>query len=98
VVDALISVEGTIVRSELPRRHTLTRIDTTGSFDRVAQTHKKRGFFFSSALKERGIAGIIPGATKVWKYNTYGMTDMQAEYLAAVFREIAVENGLSVTG
>lgn len=98
VVDALMSVEGTIVRSEYPRKHTLTRVDTTGSFDRVAQSHKKRGFFFSSALKEKGIAGIIPGATKVWKFNTYGMTDSQAEYLAAAFRDIARANGLQVTG
>lgn len=98
VVDALLSVEGTIVRSEYPRKHTLTRVDTTGSFDRVAQIHKKRGFFFASALKERGIAGIIPGATKVWKFNTYGMTESQAEYLAAAFREIARENGLTITG
>jgi Sep-tRNA:Cys-tRNA synthetase len=98
VVDALMSVEGTIVRSEYPRKHTLTRVDTIGSFDRVAKTHKKRGFFFSSALKERGIAGLIPGATKVWKFNTYGMTDSQAEYLAAAFRDIASENGLPLTG
>jgi len=97
VVDALRSIEGTIIQSEYPRKHTLTRVDTTGSFDRVAQTHKKRGFFFSSALKERGIAGIIPGATKVWKFNTYGMTSSQAEYLAAAFRDIARENGLIVT-
>ncbi|MCE5298951.1 MAG: O-phospho-L-seryl-tRNA:Cys-tRNA synthase [Methanoregulaceae archaeon] len=96
VVDALLSVEGTIVRSEHPRKHTLTRVDTSGSFDRVAQTHKKRGFFFTSALKEKGIAGIIPGATKVWKFNTYGMTDSQAEYLASAFRDIARKNGLTV--
>jgi Sep-tRNA:Cys-tRNA synthetase len=98
VTDALGSVEGTIIRSECPRQHTLTRVDTTGSFDRVAQTHKKRGFFFASALKEKGIAGLIPGATKVWKFNTYGMTDAQAAYLAAAFRDIALENGLPVTG
>jgi len=98
VVDALSSVKGTIIRSECPRQHTLTRVDTTGSFDRVAQTHKKRGFFFASALKERGIAGVIAGATKIWKFNTYGMTDAQAEYLASAFRDIARENGLPVTG
>ena len=98
VTEALRSIEGTVIRSEYPRKHTLTRVDTTGSFDKVAKTHKKRGFYFSSALKERGIAGIIPGATKVWKYNTYGMTDAQAAYLAAAFQEIARENGLAVTG
>jgi len=96
VVEALRSIEGTAIRSECPRRHTLTRVDTTGSFDQVARTHKKRGFFLSSSLKARGIAGTIPGATKVWKFNTYGMTPDQAEYVARAFREIAIENGLVV--
>lgn len=94
VVDALRSIEGTKILSEYPRRHTLTRVDTTGSFDLVAATHKKRGFFFSSALRERGISGTIPGATKVWKFNTYGMTRKQAEYVAGAFLGIAEENGI----
>ena len=96
VVEALRSIEGTVIKSEYPRKHTLTRVDTINSFDRVAKTHKKRGYFFSSALKERGVAGIIPGATRVWKYNTYGMTRTQAEYLATTFQEIAEENDLPV--
>lgn len=94
VTDALAGIEGTRILSEYPRNHTLTRVDTTASFDKVAERHKKRGYFLFSALKERGIAGIIPGATKVWKYNTYGMTDQQAAYVAAVFSSIAEENGL----
>jgi len=97
VVEALRSIEGTVVRSEYPRKHTLTRVDTINSFDHIAKTHKKRGYYFSSALKEKGIAGIIPGATKVWKFNTYGMTRSQAEYVASSFIEIAEENGLPVT-
>lgn len=96
-VDALASIEGTVVRSEMPRHHTLTRVDTTASFDRVAETHKKRGFFLSSGLKKKGIVGVIPGATKVWKFNTYGLSRAQVEYLAAAYREIAEENGLSVS-
>lgn len=96
VVDALRSIEGTEVRSELPRRHTLTRVDTTGSFDKVAETHKKRGFFLSSALKKKGIMGVIPGATKVWKFNTYGLTRAQAEHVAQTYTEIAEEHGLSI--
>jgi len=97
VVETLRSIDGTVIKSEYPRKHTLTRVDTINSFDRVAKTHKKRGYFFSSALKERGIAGIIPGATKVWKFNTYGMNRIQAEYLAATFKEIAEENDLVVS-
>lgn len=96
VVDALKSIQGTEIRSEYPRKHTLTRVDTTKSFDQVAKTHKKRGYFLSSALKARGIAGTIPGATQVWKFNTYGMTKAQAEHVASSFKEIAVENGISV--
>lgn len=94
VVEALKSIQGTDLRSEYPRKHTLTRVDTTKSFDEVAKTHKKRGYFLSSALKARGIAGTIPGATKVWKFNTYGMTKAQAEHVATSFREIAEENGI----
>lgn len=97
VVDALRSIEGTKILSEYPRKHTLTRVDTTESFDVVAQSHKKRGFFLSSALGKRGISGVIPGATKVWKFNTYGMTKKQAEYVAESYLEIAEENGLRVS-
>jgi Sep-tRNA:Cys-tRNA synthetase len=62
----------------------------------VAQAHKKRGFFLSGALGEKGVAGIIPGATRVWKFNTYGMTKAQAQYLAQVFVTIAQDNGLAI--
>ena len=97
VIQALRSIDGTIVLSEYPRKHTLTRIDTTASFDTVAKAHKKRGFFLSAALAEKGVVGIIPGATRVWKFNTYGMTTVQAEYLAQVFVGIAVEHGLKIS-
>ncbi|MCQ8893037.1 MAG: O-phospho-L-seryl-tRNA:Cys-tRNA synthase [Methanolinea sp.] len=97
VVDALRRIEGTVIQSQYPRAHTLTRVDTTRSFDLVAEKHKKKGFFFSSSLKAKGIVGIIPGATKVWKFNTYGLTDAQAGYVAEAFLEIARENGLSVS-
>jgi len=96
VTGALRSIDGTSVLSEYPRKHTLTRVDTTASFDTVAQAHKKRGFFLSAALAEKGVVGIIPGATRVWKFNTYGMTTLQAEYLAQAFVGIAGENGLKI--
>ena len=96
VMDALLSIEGTKCLSEYPRKHTMTRVDTTTSFDRVAETHKKRGYYLQSALEERGITGVIPGATKVWKFNSYGTTPKQAEHLARSFVEIARENGLAV--
>lgn len=97
VVKALVSIEGTRLLSEYPRKHTLTRMDTTASFDRIAQNHRKRGYFLTSALREKGIVGLIPGATKVWKFNTYGLTERQVRYLADAFVEIAEKNGLSVS-
>jgi Sep-tRNA:Cys-tRNA synthetase len=97
VIEALRSIEGTTILSEEPRRHTLTRVDTRDSFDRVARTHKKRGYFFTSALAEKGIGGVIPGATRVWKFNTYGLTRQQCEYLASAFTDLARENGIPVT-
>ena len=96
IVDALKSIEGTKILSEYPRKHTLTRVDTTQSFDVVAQTHKKRGYFLSSALSKKGITGIIPGATKIWKFNTYGMTRKQAEYVRDTYLGIAEENGMTI--
>jgi len=96
VIDALRSIAGTTILSEYPRRHTLTRVDTRDSIDKVARTHKKRGYFFTSALAGKGIGGLIPGATKVWKFNTYGLTRRQCEYLASAFRDIALENGIPV--
>ncbi|MFY9799749.1 MAG: O-phospho-L-seryl-tRNA:Cys-tRNA synthase [Methanoregula sp.] len=98
VLEALLSVSGTKIQSQYPRKHPLTRVDTIASFDKVAETHKKRGFYFSGALEEKGIFGIIPGATKVWKFNTYGSTKKQAMYLADAFVAIASENGIPITG
>ena len=98
ILEALLSVNGTKVLSQYPRKHTLTRIDTIASYDKVAESHKKRGFYFSGALEEKGITGVIPGATKVWKFNTYGMTKKQACYLADALIDIARENGLPVNG
>ena len=96
VVEALLSISGTKILSEYPRHHTLTRVDTMGSFDTIAETHKKRGFYLSSALEERGITGVIPGATKIWKFNTYGTTKKQAMHLADAFVAIAKENGIPI--
>ena len=96
VTDALLSIEGTKVLSDYPRQHTLTRVDTRGSFDKVAEHHKKRGYFLSSDMKKRGITGVIPGSTKVWKFNTFGLTAKQIRHVGESFVEVARENGLNI--
>lgn len=97
VVEQFSRVSGSEVLSELPRKHTLTYVDTTKSFDTVAKTHKRRGYFFSDALKERGILGQFAGATRRWKLNVYGLTWEQIKYLSEAFVEIAQQHGLEVT-
>ncbi len=92
----LLQVTGSRVLSEYPRKHTLTKVDTTGSFDTVARTHKRRGFYLSDELSSRGIVGEFAGATRTWKLNTYGLTWDQIGYLGHAFTEIAEKHGLEV--
>jgi Sep-tRNA:Cys-tRNA synthetase len=89
-------VSGSRILSETPRKHTLTKVDTTGSFDTVAKTHKRRGFFFSDELKERGIVGEFAGATRTWKLNTYGLTWAQVKHTADSILEIAGKYKLNI--
>ncbi len=80
----------------MPRKHTLTKVDTTGSFDKIARTHKRRGFFFSDELKKRRIVGEFAGATRAWKLNTYGLTWNQIKYLTQALQDIAKKYGINV--
>jgi len=96
-IDTLLSIEGSKVLSEYPRKHTLTKVDTTGSFDTVAKTHKRRGFYFSDELSGRGIVGEFAGATRTWKLNTYGLSLKQIHFLADAFIEIADKYELPIT-
>ncbi len=64
---------------------------------RVKETHKKTGSYLSPMLNDMGIFGSMPGATRIWLFNTYGMTAKQAWYLADAFIAVARENGLAVT-
>lgn len=96
-IDTLLSITGSKVLSEYPRKHTLTKVDTTGSFDTVAKTHKRRGFYFSDELSQRGIVGEFAGATRTWKLNTYGLSWKQIRYLADAFTEIAEKYELPIT-
>lgn len=95
-IDGLLSIEGSNVASEYPRKHTLSKVDTTNSFDTVAQHHKRRGFFLSDELSERGIIGEFAGATRVWKLNTYGLSWEKVRYLTDTFQDIADKYELQV--
>ena len=96
-VQEFIKVNGSKVLSELPRKHTLTKVDTKDSFDVVAQAHKRRGFYFSDELRDRKIIGEFFGATRTWKLNTYGLTWDQIKYTSEAFQDIARKYGIQVS-
>ena len=68
-IEEFLKVDGSEVVSEMPRKHTLTKVNTTNSFDKVAKTHKKKGYFLTKELAKRGVTGIFPGATREYKFN-----------------------------
>jgi len=92
-----LKIEGNKILSEMPRKHTLTKVDTTESFDKIARTHKRRGFFFSDELKKKRIVGEFAGATRAWKLNTYGLTWDQVKYLAQAIQDIARKHGINLS-
>ncbi|WP_094228100.1 O-phospho-L-seryl-tRNA:Cys-tRNA synthase [Methanolobus psychrotolerans] len=96
LVDKLLAIEGSEVLSEYPRKHALSKVDTTGSFDVVAGTHKRKGFFLSDELTKRGIVGEFAGATRSWKLSTYGLSWEKIHYLADSLQEIAEKYEIKV--
>ncbi|MEM2907442.1 MAG: O-phospho-L-seryl-tRNA:Cys-tRNA synthase [Candidatus Odinarchaeota archaeon] len=91
-------IEGNRVLGQKPRMHTLMKLDTTGSFDKIAQAHKKKGYFLYHELDRRNITGIFPGATRNFKINVYGLTWDQIRYVAEAFKEIAANYNIRVSG
>jgi Sep-tRNA:Cys-tRNA synthetase len=91
-----LKIEGNEPISEMPRKHTLTKVDSTGSFNKIAEKHKKKGFFLHDELSRRKITGIFPGATRQYKLNTYGLSWDQINYLSDSFKEIAEEYKINV--
>ena len=91
-----LRIEGNKISSEYPRKHTLSKVDTRDSFDTIARTHKRRGFFLSDELKRKGIVGEFAGSTRVWELNTYGLNWSRIKYLSEAFIEIAEKYELQV--
>ena len=95
-VEQFLRVDGNKIVSECPRKHCLTKVDCTESYDKVAQKHKDHGYFLTHELDSAGITGIFPGATRSFKMSTYGLTTEQVKYLAESFVDIAKKHGLEV--
>jgi Sep-tRNA:Cys-tRNA synthetase len=96
LIDGLLAIEGSRVLSEYPRKHTLSKIDTSGNFDIVAHGHKRKGFFLSDELSSKGIVGEFAGATRMWKLNTYGLSWEKVHYMVDTFQEVAEKYKIKV--
>ncbi|KXA93964.1 cysteine--tRNA ligase [candidate division MSBL1 archaeon SCGC-AAA259E22] len=94
-VDKLEKIEDFRQIGQRPRKHTLMSIETP-SFHRVSKRHERRGFFLYDELKERKIAGIQPGLTKMIKINTYGLSKEELEHVISSFYEIAEKYDVEV--
>ncbi|MDK2892334.1 O-phospho-L-seryl-tRNA:Cys-tRNA synthase [Methanohalophilus sp.] len=91
-----LKIEGNEIVSEYPRKHTLTKVDTSGTFDKVAKNNKRRGYFLSDEMSKRGIVGMFSGATRQWKLNTYGLSWEKIHFLSDAFKEVAEKYELNV--
>ncbi|MCS7131113.1 MAG: aminotransferase class V-fold PLP-dependent enzyme, partial [Hadesarchaea archaeon] len=88
LVKELERIEGFHQLGQRPRRHTLVTFESP-SFHRVAEGHKRRGFFLYEELRKRKIAGIHPGMTKLITLNTYGLSMDELRRVSDAFHEIA---------
>jgi Sep-tRNA:Cys-tRNA synthetase len=70
-----------------PHNHDLMRFETP-ILDRIAQKHKRRGYFLYEELLKRKIVGIKAGKTKSFDLSTYGLTKEQLSYVIDSFRDI----------
>jgi len=70
-----------------PHNHDLMRFETP-IFDRIAQKHKRKGYFLYEELLKRSIVGIKMGRTKTFDLSTYGLTKEQLSYVIDSFKDI----------
>ena len=72
---------------EKPHCHDLLRFETP-LLDRIAQKHKRRGYYLYEELRARKIVGIKPGRTKGFDLSTYQLKKEQLSYVLDNFKDI----------
>jgi len=72
---------------EKPHCHDLLRFETP-VLHRIAQKHKRRGYYLYEELRKRKIVGIKPGRTKSLDLSTYQLTKEQLNYVLDSFKDI----------
>lgn len=93
VIEKIQKVQDLKVLGKIPKIHPLTNVETP-CFKKVAEDHKRRGFFLRDEFKERGIIGLLPGISQEIKFNTFGLSWSQVKHFANSFLEIAEKYNL----
>ncbi len=76
---------------EKPHQHDLMCFKTEPFYE-ISKKHSKGRFFLYSELKKRGIAGIMPGLTKMFKLSTFEISKEELEKVIGAFKEILEMN------
>jgi len=72
---------------EKPHRHDLMFFKAEPFYE-ISKKHPKGKFFLYSELKKRGITGIKPGLTKMFKISTFGISKEKLQQVINAFKEI----------
>jgi Sep-tRNA:Cys-tRNA synthetase len=72
---------------EKPHQHDLMCFKTEPFYE-ISKKHSKGRFFLYSELKKRGISGIMPGLTKMFKLSTFEISKKELEKVIEAFKEI----------
>jgi Sep-tRNA:Cys-tRNA synthetase len=86
-------IEGIEQLGDKPHSHDITYYNSP-SFGKIAEKHKRRGFFLYDELKSLGIVGLEPGLSNAFHLSTYLLTWDQVKKLAEAFRSIAEKYAL----
>nr|MDO8100199.1 O-phospho-L-seryl-tRNA:Cys-tRNA synthase [Candidatus Njordarchaeota archaeon] len=84
----LEEIEGIEQLGDKPHNHDITFYNSP-LFAKIAEKHKRRGFFLYDELKSRGIVGLEPGMSRHFHLSTYLLTWDQVEWVAEAFRSVA---------
>ncbi|WXG43386.1 MAG: O-phospho-L-seryl-tRNA:Cys-tRNA synthase [Promethearchaeati archaeon SRVP18_Atabeyarchaeia-1] len=81
-------IEGIKQLGDKPHNHDITFYDSP-PLAKIAEKHKRKGFFLYDELKEKGIMGLEPGLSKSFHLSTYMLTWDQVRSVADAFRFVA---------
>ena len=76
---------------EKPHQHDLMFFKSE-QFYEISKKHPKGRFFLYSELKKRGIVGIKPGLTKMFKLSTFEISKEELQKVIGAFKEILANN------